>query len=156
MAMVKLITPLTDVDTAKKFTLGSTTVTKDGNEYIYLAGCSSTVAGYIVTYDEDYATSLVDTDTAATEIGPIAVALASVNSTSYYGWYQIRGEAEIYPAEDITDNVRLYSSATAGAVVDTASGAHTIVGMWSREAGTSGTNFTCQIDYPKIIDVTQA
>jgi hypothetical protein len=54
--------------------------------FVYLKGCTSTIVGTVVTYDDAGATTLL----AANAKGPVAVAMAiTVGST--WGWYAIQG-----------------------------------------------------------------
>jgi hypothetical protein len=153
--MLKITTPFTQLDKYASFTLGSTTKDKDGNEYIYLTGVSSTGTGYIVVYDEAYTTTLC-TGTNASNMGPMALALGPCvgSGTAVYGWYQIKGKGTAYAAGAITDNTRLQTTGTAGAVDDGTGAGSVIVGLWCRETvGGSGSLFKCQIHYPKNIKV---
>jgi ABC-type uncharacterized transport system permease subunit len=75
---MRLNTPLTNVDTVQKYTFGSRVQDKDCNEYIYLKGVASTLAGSWVTYDELGVTTLL----AANAKGPVAIAMAATDSTS--------------------------------------------------------------------------
>ncbi len=153
--MAKLAQFITSVDTEKQHTLGERYCDPvNGDEFIYLTGVGSTVVGSVVSYDEAFLTTLLDTDVAASLMGPLAVAMAITDATTEYGWYQIKGPASVMAASTVADNARLQATATAGAVDDTTSGAVAIVGMWSRGAGTTGAVMVAQLDYPKLIDVT--
>ena len=91
---------------------GSTTY--GSGEFIYLLGVVSTTVGTWVTYNaDDFSTTRL----AANAIGPVAVAM-SANVASQYGWYQISGKA-IGLAVSISDNDRVYATATAGSVDET-------------------------------------
>ena len=97
-----------DIDTTKRNVLGATATFSDGNEYMYLPGVASTVAGSWVTINPaggTFATALLT----KTAVGPVAIATAATDATTEYGWYLVRG---------------YYSGAAAGsdAAVDPVSG----------------------------------
>lgn len=83
-----LISPnlLTDHGTTLEVPLGTRRMDRAGNEYIYLTGVASTVAGDWVHFDDDFETTRL----AATLVGKVAVALSACVA-SEYGWYQIYG-----------------------------------------------------------------
>jgi hypothetical protein len=62
-------------------------------EFIYLAGCASTVVGSVVTYDNSAGTTTLAPSTANLN-EPVAVAM-SANVASQFGWYQIAGVATV-------------------------------------------------------------
>ena len=78
------------VDTTQLAELGSRGVDASGNEFVYLQGTASTVAGDWVVYDENYSTTRLTAD----EVGPVAIAMATVTAVSY-GWYQVYGKNTI-------------------------------------------------------------
>jgi hypothetical protein len=88
--MAKLIGPhiadgdTTVIDTEKRQQLGSRDFDKDGNEYIYLQGVASTVAGDVVSFDEAHLTTRL----VANAKGRVAVAMAATVASTF-GWYQI-------------------------------------------------------------------
>ncbi len=121
----------------------------DGNEYIYLKGCASTIVGSWVTYDEDGATTLL----AANAVGSVAVATAINTSTSYYSWYQIFGEVEACLITGTADNGLLGFETTAGYAGDGCAAGDAITGAVARESSSSTTGvYTCQICYPSVND----
>lgn len=143
----------TEVDTVLNHPLGTRARDEAGNEYVYLTGASSTAAGSWVTFDEDKLTTL----TAANAVGPVAVAMAAVDSTSEYGWYQIYGH--VATALAITDgdcaaNVQLYLTSTAGTVDDVDVAGDHIIGAISRVAETTTAGYIeAQINYPFVSNV---
>lgn len=146
--MLKLIFPLTNVDTTAAFTLGSRTADKSGNEYIYLAGCASTTVGKAVTYDYAYATTL----SVADNIGPIAVALASTVADTY-GWYQVKGAVTMIAAGAATAGKALYVTSTGGSVDDAVVAGDLIANAFVGTApGGTGSTFTGYINYPFCTD----
>src|SRR6478609_3010059 len=83
---------LTQVDTTKRFALGTRCRARDTGataygdaEFIYLAGVASTARGSVVLITTGYTTALV----AARTIGDLAVALSAVTAVTSFGWYQI-------------------------------------------------------------------
>lgn len=117
-----------------------------GNIFIYLQGVGSTVAGDVVAYDEEYATTRLLQAT----IGGVAVAKAAVDSTSEYGWYQIFGKCTSVKvaASFAADQAGVYATSTAGTVDDSGAGAEEFIyGMLGRSAISSGTA-TMQLNFP--------
>lgn len=110
---------LTDVDASAKNPLGMRQFDDAGNEYIYLAGVASLVAGDWVRYSNNLAnavtqafgTSRVNNDAVA---GPVAVAMAAVLATQF-GWFQIYGLVAVAAlTTGSVDGSQLALSATAG------------------------------------------
>lgn len=138
----------TIVDTAKKHALGTRASDKDGNEYIYMAGASSTVLGSWVTYDEDYATTLL----AANAVGPVAVAMAATDATTDYGWYCIWGECTGDFSANVGDNTAVGYETAAGHAGDGHAAGDQIAGAVIRGAVTTAGTQTVQLNYPFVDD----
>lgn len=136
------------IDTSAQYKLGTRAVDANGNEYIYLLGVASTVAGLAVSYDEAYATTLL----VANAIGPVAIAMAAT-VVDTYGWYGVKGSFTAASANDVADNKTLYATATPGKVDDADVAGDAIIGMWSRGSATGATTLAVQIDYPKVHDI---
>lgn len=132
------------VDTTLKHPLGTRAFDADGNEYIYLTGVASTVAGSWVVFDEAHLTTL----TVANVKGRVGIAMAAIVASSY-GWYQIYGKNTIAKgvSGSIDDNDKLWVCATAGTVDDTDVATDIIVGALARSADSSGV-FTAELNYP--------
>ena len=146
--MIKIITPLSQVDSAAAFTLGTQTMDKSGNIYIYMLGVASTIVGSWVTYDEDYATTLLVGDAK----GPVAVSMG-VNVASKYGWYQIFGKCEACVITTTSADTTIGFETTAGYVGDGKAAGDMIYGAMCRESSASTTGvYTCQICYPFVTD----
>lgn len=94
------------VDSAAAFALGTRAFDGSGNEFIYMAGATSTAIGTVVTFDEAYATTLG----AADAVGPVAVAMSACVANKY-GWYQVGGLASALTAGDVVDNADVYLAA---------------------------------------------
>lgn len=108
----------TDISTTKKHALGYIVKASDptygSGEFIYLKGVASCAVGSWVTYKtEDGTTALL----AANAIGPVGVAMAACTA-SYYGWFQISGQAVGKCLTQMASNTRVWITATAGSVDD--------------------------------------
>lgn len=119
------------------------------NEYIFLKGVANTVAGMWVTFDEVGVTTLL----AANAEGPVAVAMAAIDATTKFGWYQIFGTASGRVLADAADNAWLYATATAGVADDAVVAGDLIHNAKCRalNGGSTG-NVTVQLYYPYVED----
>jgi len=87
-------------------------------EFIYLPGVASNAVGFANNFIRaSWVTALVDTGTAATILGPVAIAM-SASVASEWGWYQIGGIAYIKTLASVAINKPLFPSATAGSLED--------------------------------------
>ena len=109
-----------EVSTTQKHQLGVIVQCKDATlgsaEFIYLKGVASTVVGSIVNYDDTWQTAL-DTAAVSGPSRPLAVAMAAVDATTKFGWYQISGKA-VVKAGTVADNGNVYATGTPGTVDD--------------------------------------
>jgi hypothetical protein len=136
------------VDDAKKYPLGTRGVDNAGNEYIYLAGVTSTAARDLVTFDEDYATTRLVPDA----VGAVAVATAAVASTSTYGWYGVKGVFAV-ASDTVATNAQLFIDTATGRVDDASVAGDMIVGAMSMTTDTysGAANITrCYLNYPVV------
>ena len=133
------------VDTSQISALGSRGVDANGNEYIYLQGVGSTVAGDWVVFDENYATTRL----VAGEVGAIAIAMAAINATTSYGWYQIFGVNTIARTDTIAADSALYIDGTTGRVDDLGVAGDLILGAYSMTADSSNVA-TVFLIYPHV------
>lgn len=132
------------VDTTLKHPLGTRAIDVDGNEYIYLQGVASTAAGSWVVFDEAHLTTL----TVANALGRVGVAMAAIVASSY-GWYQIYGKNTIaLTVGDVTDNAKVWVTATAGTVDDTDVATDLVAGAIFRAARTGAGAVTVELNYP--------
>lgn len=145
--MIKLITPLSQVDSSAAYTLGTQTMDKNGNIYVYMLGVASTIVGSWVTFDETYTTTLLVTNAS----GPVAISMG-INVASKYGWYQIWGSAEACLAASCADNAPLGFETTSGYAGDGRAAGDMIYGAISREASSSAGVYTVQIWNPFVTD----
>lgn len=141
-----------EIHTRKRFRLGTRKTAADNREFIYLQGVASTAVGSAVSYDEDGVTALVDTDTAATVLGPMAVAVSVVDATTKYGWYGIFGEFTVKAIDPVADNTQAFATSTAGTLDDAVTNTGKVVGAMFRSINNSvaGTA-TIQLSYPTLI-----
>lgn len=135
------------VDTSLKATLGQRSRDTNDNEFIYLQGIDSTVAGDWVVYDENFATTRLVPD----EVGPVAIAMAAINAVTSYGWYQIYGKNTIARTDTISADKSLYIDGTVGRVDDLGVSGDLVIGAYSMTADTANIA-TVYISYPNISD----
>ncbi len=132
------------VDSSLKGTLGRRGVDKNGNEYVYLLGIASTVAGNWVTFNEDYETALLT----AGAVGSVAIAMAAITADEY-GWYQIFGINTIAKTDTISANKALYIDDTDGRVDDLGISGDLVLNAYSKTASTDNVA-TVSINYPSV------
>jgi hypothetical protein len=116
-----------------------------GNEYVYLKGVASTVAGSVVTFDEAGVTTLI----AGNAIGPVAIAMAATVANEY-GWYLIWGSGSA-ACDTVADDKLCYIDGTAGRVDDLAVAGDLVVGLMTRSTD-SGGFCTVHASYPFVTD----
>ena len=99
-------------------------------EFIYLLGLAGTVVGNSVIYDATtYQTAL--SPNTIQEAAPIAVAM-SANVAGQFGWYQIGGLATFKKtAVQVTPQLPIFQSATAGRIFVTSTAGKQILGARS-------------------------
>lgn len=147
--MQTLNTPIDQVDTSAAYAMGQKFQDKDGNEFVYLTGVASTLKGSWVTYDELGITTLL----VANAIGPVAVAMAVIDSTSKFGWYQVRGLASALLAANCADNATLGRETTDGYAGDGRAAGDQLIGAISRGATAGNAALaTVQLLYPSATD----
>lgn len=142
-----MATQFDQVHSTKKHRLGTIKRDVAGNEYVYLQGVASTVAGSWVAFDELGVTTLLDTDVAASMVSPIAVAQAAVDATTEYGWYMVRGKTQANVEASFADNSKIFAVTVAGSADDSGTAGNQIVGAYGRSAISSG-QATVQLMYP--------
>lgn len=138
----------TTVDTQALVQLGTRLRDTAGNEYIYLKGVTSTAAGSWVTFDENYATTLL----AANAVGPVAIAMAAIDASTKYGWYQIYGINTVAKTDTVAADKALFIDGTSGRADDAVVTGDLIVGASSMAADSSNV-CTVNISYPYVTDV---
>lgn len=142
----------TIVDTTQQHPFLTRAWDSSGNEYIYLKGVASTIAGSVVTYDELGVTTLI----AANAKGPVAVAMAATDATTDFGWYCIFGSCDADVVASSADNSTVGRETTDGKIGDGRAAGDEIVGMIQREATTTAALATVQLTYPFVNDFTGA
>ena len=133
------------VHTSQLEVLGKRAWSSAGNEYIYLRGVGSTVAGDWVVYDENYFTTRLVAD----EVGPVAIAMAAVDAITSYGWYQIFGVNTIARTDTVAADSSLYIDGTAGRADDAGVAGDIILGAYSMTADSSNVA-TVHLNYPHV------
>ena len=136
------------VHSTKKQRLGTRKKDVAGKEYIYLSGVASLVAEDLVVFDESFAT----TRAVADEVGPLAVAMAAVDASTEYGWFQIYGVATVDCADTVAADKSLFLTSTAGRVDDADVAGDSIHGMFSMAAGSSN-SISVFLNYPFVTDI---
>lgn len=140
----------TEVDSTQKHRFLAEKKSLAGNTYVYLKGVANTAAGSAVAYDENGVTALVDTDTAATILGPMAVAVSAVDAATKYGWYGIIGSFTV-AAGDVADNSQAFATSTAGRLDDAAASIGKVYGAVFRSTDNSTANTaTIQLNRPNM------
>lgn len=133
------------VHASKRFKLGRR-VTVDGNTFIYLKGVASTVVGSWVFFDDAGATTL----TVANSKGRVGVAMAAIDATTKFGWYQIYGKATGKSVAN-TAGSKVWVTATAGTVDLTDVATDLVAGAIARSAVVAGLA-TFELNYPMCLN----
>lgn len=147
----------TTVDTVKNHELGARACDDAGNQYIYLQGVASTLAGSAVTFDEAHLTTLAVAD----GVGRVAIAMAAIVASSY-GWYLVYGTAAIAKVSSpCATDVQLFLTASPGSLSDNDVDGDAVICAISRNAPTAAASanaytaspLTVEISYPHVCDV---
>lgn len=139
-ALTDLYTDLT------KYRLGQRVRDERGNEYIFLKGVASTVAGDPVVFDSAYATTRL----AGTLVGDIGIAMAAIVANTY-GFYQIYGNGSANVVA--TGGVRVYGSTVTGQLTATVVTGALIHGLYTVPGNgntVTGTLTTVRMAYPSV------
>lgn len=137
-----------NIDTTKKFRLGTRKKDVAGNEYIYLAGVASNAAGAFVVFDESFATTLLTAD----EVGPVGVSMAAFDVTTEYGWAQIYGKNTVASTDTVAADKATYIDGTAGRVDDADVTGDSVHGCFTMTADTTNVA-TVWLNYPWVSDI---
>lgn len=134
--------------------LGQRAKGPDGAEYVYAQADAGGVtgAGYVVLFDENWSADMIDTTNSASALGQlVGVAMAAITA-SYYGWFQVRGTAQIRVTASATANTALHTFTTAGVLDDAGtSGAEQIDGIILTTAnGASVASAAGVLDDPRV------
>ena len=158
LSPVGLVSNLTDVDTTAVVSVGTRCTARDmgataygDGEFIYLTGVASTVRGSVVTITDTWGTALI----AARGIGAVGVALAIVDATTKYGWYQTLGKG-VAACDTVAANAACYIDGTAGRVDDSAVAGDQIIGMRTVTSDDTGTCVVNMVVRPSVADFDNA
>jgi len=118
--------------------LGAVRLFSNGNEYIYLKGATSTVAGSVVVFQPGVFVGAL----AATGLkGSVAIASAVVDASTKYGWYLFIGADTITAPSATASNTALFIGNVAGQFDDTAVKGDQIFNMFIRNAATANSAY---------------
>lgn len=135
---------LTDVDSTARNTVGMRQFDEAHNEYIYLKGVASTLAGSWVAFDELYLTTLL----VANGLGRVAISV-SATVASTWGWYCIYGAFNGLCLASYADNAKVWATATAGSIDDADVAVDLITGAVGRSARNTTTGMALfELSYP--------
>jgi hypothetical protein len=135
------VTPSAGIDldatsTTKDFALGTVVCGTDSSgsyaaEYMYVTSASAVTQYAACKIDNDYAITEVTNAISGTE--PTAIGVPQIamdgSSTAVYGWVVVSGSGTVECATTVTANAKVYTTATAGRVDDTASSGDLIQGL---------------------------
>ena len=120
---------VSEIHPSPEFRLG-TRVWLDGTLFEYIqAGGTALVAGevYIIPSTKIVADKL----SSSNDDGPVKLGVPQIAITaSYYGWVAIQGNLNVKVLASCVQNVKLYSTATAGALDDASSSVALIPGLF--------------------------
>lgn len=149
---------LTAVDTTARHDLGTRCKAKDlgatlygDAEFIYCSGVASTARGSVVLITDTYGTSLI----AARAIGAVGLALAAVDATTKFGWYQVLGKG-VALCDTVAANAACYIDGTAGRIDDAAVAGDAVVGMRTVTADDTSTCVVNMLTRPTVGDADNA
>ena len=143
---------LTDVDTTQRNSLGQRETDENSNEYVYLPGVASLVAGDFVMYSlATYVPTRLLNDAGSSTAGLVAVALTATLAANW-GWFQIYGNVLVANiATTSSVSFSLFRTATAGRASVTAVAKDCIFGAYTSAASVSNIG-TAFITYPHVTD----
>lgn len=136
------------VDTSELVPVGTRGFDGSGNEFIYLQGTASVVAGDWVTYaGTDTKTAYVAARITGSATGPVAISGTSTVA-SRYGWFQIFGRNTVATVDnEVAAGDVLYTSGTTGSLRSTRRQNAQVTGAVAVGAA-SGLDATVFITYP--------
>lgn len=144
--LVLTASQITTVSTSAIFTVGSKAKDSSNNEYIFLKGVASVVAGSWVSFNQVFETALLTTSS----VGAVAVATAAVVA-SRWGWFQIYGAGSGVIGNEVSGDLALFASSVTGSCDDLVVTGDLIHGAFSRSASAvTGAAITVQLNYPFI------
>lgn len=153
--MIKLISPLDQVDSSARFTVGSRTTTNDGNEYIYLPGIASCAQYDWVIYNRGTSSGTTKASYGSvtriniTTAGNAGIAQAAILGPKY-GWFMIKGAGWGNAGAQVSSGSPIYASGTVGLVSTTVNAGNAVYNAFATQAGVSGGTCRVVINYPVI------
>src|SRR4051812_2061053 len=103
------------VHSAKRFRLGTKKKSVAGNEYVYLAGVTACAVNKWVSFNP---TGFIAVLLAADAVGQVAIAQATVDAATKYGWFQVYGYYATASSDTVSAAGGLFIDGTAGRVDD--------------------------------------
>ena len=146
--MIKIITPLDQVDSSAAFTVGTRTIDKSGNEYIYLPGTTS-VAQYDWVTFTSASGSVVRL--VANAKGQVGIAQGAIISNKF-GWFGIAGILTGNCGTTTAAGGTVYSCGTTATVSNALTSGDLIAGAFSSAIGTGGSTGAFSLNYPFCTD----
>ena len=148
----------TDVDTVQRNPVGLVRGDENGNQFIYLPGVASNVAGAFVGFVYTGVTTAVVTllVTTATYAASVAVSMGATLAANW-GWFQIYGfnAAANYATATITTPLMLFTSSTAGRATTSDTAATTIFNSSATVTSVSNVGGVW-LDFPYTLGITGA
>jgi hypothetical protein len=148
--MVKLTSPLNQVDTAAGYALGSKTMDKSGNEYIYLSGVASCANQDWVTFTGTSSGSVTRLATTGGK-GNVGIAQGAITNNRY-GWFLIKGEGKGNVGVTVTAAGNVYASGTVATVGTAIVSGDLIGGAFVKAADSGSGSAVFSIQYPFCTD----
>jgi hypothetical protein len=137
--------PIDQIDTVKRFALG-TTIDLGDSAFTYVQGVTSGAANKFATYTLAGVTTLIVADA----VGRVGVFCADLDATTKYGWLQVKALAGRSGATDtVAANTVPYIDGTAGRVDDVAVAGDKVYNCFILSADTSNVA-TVAFNYPYI------
>jgi hypothetical protein len=151
---------LTDVDTTAAWPLGTRIKAYDMGsngygvgEFVYLSGVTSCASGSVCLVTDTWGTSLI----AARDKGAVCVALAAVDASTKYGWFQVRGKAVCLSTDSASANLPMYIDAgNSGSIEDAAVAGDQVIGARSVAATDTNRTLVNLTTFPAVADFDNA
>lgn len=139
------------VHAAKRFRLGTEKTDMDGRVYVYLKGGTSVAADSWVSFTTTYAAVLLASDA----IGRVAIANATVDATTKFGWFLVKGFYTTANSDTVAGANGLFIDGTAGRVDDASVAGDFIVGAVATAADATN-KLPVYIDHPYVSNTVPA
>lgn len=138
---------------SKGFGPGDRYIDDAGREYVFITASGAITAGFVCFFDTAYSATMLSTANDARG-NLVGVAMATF-ATGEVGWLQVKGPASVRVLASAAANVRLNTTATAGALDDDGTaGAMQVQGVYLTTAnGGAAANVAAVLNYP-FVDVT--